>query len=110
MSIIEPGAIATPAVDKTLGDAEAAVRALPPEGAAQYGEMMREFMRRGAERERHGSRPDVVAAAVLHALTARRPKKRYIVGKDAHLLHAMPRFFGDGILDRIRYRLFGMST
>ncbi|HEY2747162.1 MAG TPA: SDR family NAD(P)-dependent oxidoreductase, partial [Polyangia bacterium] len=54
VSIIEPGAIATPAVDKTLGDPDAAVRALPPQGAAQYGEMLREFMRRGAERERHG--------------------------------------------------------
>jgi NAD(P)-dependent dehydrogenase (short-subunit alcohol dehydrogenase family) len=110
VSIIEPGAIATPAVDKTLGDAEAAVRALPPEGAAQYGEMIREFMRRGAERERHGSSPDVVAAAVAHALTARRPKSRYVVGKDARLLTAIPRLFGDGLLDRIRYRLFGMPA
>ncbi|HEY2748844.1 MAG TPA: hypothetical protein VGL86_29690 [Polyangia bacterium] len=47
---------------------------------------------------------------MLHALTARRPKKRYVVGKDAHLLRAMPRLLGDGLLDRIRYRLFGMPA
>ncbi len=110
VAIIEPGAIATPAVDKTLGDAEAAVRALPPEGAARYGERMREFMRRGGERERHGSSPDVVAVAVAHALTAKRPKTRYVVGKDARLLTAIPRLFGDRLLDRIRYRLFGMPA
>ncbi len=34
---IEPGAIATPAVDKTLGDLEAVIRNLPPEAQAQYG-------------------------------------------------------------------------
>jgi hypothetical protein len=29
--------------------------------------------------------PDVVAKAVEHALTAGRPKARYVVGRDAHL-------------------------
>ena len=32
-----------------------------------------------------GIDPDVVARAVEHALTASRPKARYLVGRDAHL-------------------------
>jgi hypothetical protein len=29
--------------------------------------------------------PDVVASAIEHALTARRPKTRYLLGRDARL-------------------------
>jgi len=65
VSLIEPGAIATPAVDKTLGDVEAVLRALPPEGTARYGAKLRQFMVRGHERETRGSRPEVVAEAIV---------------------------------------------
>jgi NAD(P)-dependent dehydrogenase (short-subunit alcohol dehydrogenase family) len=108
--LIEPASIRTPAVDKTVGDADAAVAALPPEGAARYGAMLREFMRRAYERENSGSPPDVVAAAVEEALTARHPRARYAVGKGARLLTTMPRLLNDALLDRIRYRLFGLPA
>lgn len=84
VSVVEPGAIKTPAVDKTLGDVEAVIRSLPPQGAAQYGEMLRVFARGAYEREMNGSSPDVVAEAVHHALTATRPRTRYRVGKHAN--------------------------
>ncbi len=80
---VEPGAIKTPAVEKTLGNIEAVVANLPASGAAQYGEMLRGFARRAYAREMNGSPPDVVAWAVHHALTARRPRTRYCVGKHA---------------------------
>ena len=73
VAMVEPASIRTPAVDKTLGDAEGAVRQLPPEGAARYAGMLRDFIRRSHEREQHGSPPEVVAQAVHHALTAARP-------------------------------------
>lgn len=108
VAMIEPGSIRTPAVDKTLGDADRAIGELPPEGATRYADMLRRFMQRGYEREQHGSAPEVVAEAVHHALTARHPRARYPVGKDATLLVNMPRVLSDGLLDRIRYRLFGI--
>src|SRR5262249_7140470 len=43
VSVVEPGAIKTPAVEKTLGDPEGVIRAMPPEGAERYGAMLREF-------------------------------------------------------------------
>src|SRR5271169_4286563 len=76
---VEPGAIKTPAVDKTLGNVEAAIAKLPPQGAAEYGEMLRRFTRRAYAREMNGSSPEIVAKAVHHALTARRPRVRYRV-------------------------------
>jgi NAD(P)-dependent dehydrogenase (short-subunit alcohol dehydrogenase family) len=108
VSLVEPAAIRTPAVDKTLGDVEKIIRALPSEGETRYGDMLREFTRRAYRREQLGSSPEVVARVVHEALTAQNPRARYLVGKHAHLLGTMPRLFPDGLLDRIRFRLFGM--
>jgi len=110
VSLIEPGAIKTPAVDKTLGSIDGAVDALPPEGIARYGDMMREFMRRAYAREANGSPPEVVARAVLDALTSERPRLRYPVGVHARKLAALPRILPERVLDRVRLRLFGMPT
>jgi len=65
---IEPGSIATPAVEKTLGNIEAVIRNLPDAAATQYGDMLRRFAHRAYEREMKGSPPEVVADAVRHAL------------------------------------------
>src|SRR5581483_2008319 len=61
VSTIEPGSIATPAVEKTLGHVEDMIASLPAEGRVQYAEMVRNAARRGYEREMRGSSPEVVA-------------------------------------------------
>ena len=108
--VVEPGAIRTPAVEKTLGNIETVIGNLPARGAEQYGEMLREFARRGYAREMNGSPPEVVAQAVHHALTARRPRTRYQVGKHAHLLTTLPRILADRLLDAILLRITGLPT
>src|SRR3954468_810328 len=110
VSIIEPGAIATPAVDKTLGDMRGVIASLPADGKAQYGEMLRRFGERAYAREMNGSSPDVVAQAVHHALTAPRPKIRYRVGKHAKLLATLPKILPDRVLDELLLRISGVST
>ena len=108
--VVEPGAIKTPAVEKTLGNIEAVIGNLPASGAQQYGEMLREFARRGYAREMNGSPPEVVAQAVHRALTAHRPRIRYQVGKHAHLLTMLPRILADRLLDAILLRITGLPT
>ena len=110
VSIIEPGAIATPAVGKTLGNIEEVVGNLPPAGKREYGEVMTGFAKRGYEREMSGSSPDVVAQAVYHALTADRPRIRYRVGKHARLLTTLPKVLPDRILDELLLRIAGIPT
>src|SRR5262249_49071455 len=105
-----PGAIHTPAVKKTLGDVEGVIRRLPPEGVARYGEMLRTFTKHAYAREMKGSPPDVVARAVHHALTARKPKIRYVVGKDAKPLTLLPRLLPDRVLDALRVRMLGLRA
>jgi hypothetical protein len=108
--VVEPGGIKTPAVEKTLGGVEAVVAKLPPPGAAQYGEMLKGFARRAYAREMNGSAPEVVAQAVHHALTARRPRPRYQVGKHAKLLTLLPRILSDRLLDAVLLRIAGLPT
>ncbi len=106
---IEPGAIATPAVEKTLGNLEQVMRNLPAEAQAQYGAMIRHFGRRGYEMEKNGSPPEVVAEAVHHALTSSRPRIRYRVGKHAKLLAFLPKVVPERILDSLRISMLGAN-
>jgi NAD(P)-dependent dehydrogenase (short-subunit alcohol dehydrogenase family) len=106
---VEPGAIATPAVEKTLGDLEGIISNLPPEAQAQYGSLIRNFGRRGYAMEKNGSPPDVVAAAVHHALTSSRPRIRYRVGKHAKLLSMLPRILPESVMDALLRNMLGIS-
>jgi NAD(P)-dependent dehydrogenase (short-subunit alcohol dehydrogenase family) len=106
---IEPGAISTPAVDKTLGDLEQVIRNLPAEAQTQYGALIRRMGRRGYEMEKSGSSPDVVAAAVHHALTSSRPRIRYRVGKHAKLLAALPKILPESLMDALLRNMLGLS-
>jgi NAD(P)-dependent dehydrogenase (short-subunit alcohol dehydrogenase family) len=105
---VEPGAIKTPAVEKTLGDVAAVIDKLPPAGAEQYGVMLKGFAKRAYEREMNGSSPEVVAEAVHHALTVGQPRPRYRVGKHARILTTLPRILSDRLLDAIVLRITGL--
>jgi NAD(P)-dependent dehydrogenase (short-subunit alcohol dehydrogenase family) len=109
VAAVEPGAIKTPAVDKTLGDVETVIRNLPPDGIAQYGSMLRTFAKRAYGREMNGSSPEVVADAIHHALTVRKPRSRYRVGKHATLLGVLA-LLPDRLLDAVRFRITGVPT
>jgi len=106
---IEPGAIATPAVDKTLGDLEQVIRNLPPEAQTEYGALIRKMGRRAYEMEKNGSSPDVVAAAVHHALASSRPRIRYRVGKHAKLLATLPKILPESLMDALLRKMLGLS-
>jgi NAD(P)-dependent dehydrogenase (short-subunit alcohol dehydrogenase family) len=99
VAIVEPGSIATPIWDKTDETADKIERDLPPEGRRLYGAtipVMRAFATDAAKR---GIPPDRVAQAVAHALTAKRPKTRYLVGTDARIQALLARLVPDGIRD-----------
>lgn len=110
VSIIDPGAITTPAVDKTLGDPEGMLRRMSPDAERLYGKFFRGFIARAGERERNGSPPDVVATAVLNALCDAHPHRRYVVGKGARMLATLPKILPAPLLDRVRMKIFGLPT
>ena len=84
VSILEPASVKTAIWTKGAAHADALRAAIPPEAAGLYAERLTRF-REVALKRGPGVDPDVVAKAVEHALTAGRPKARYVVGRDAHL-------------------------
>ena len=107
---VEPGAITTPGVEKTLGNIEAVIAKLPGSGSARYGAMLRSFAHHAYTREANGSAPDVVARAIAHALTSPRPRIRYKAGKGAKLLPAVAGILPDWLLDKVRLRNLGLPA
>ena len=110
VALIEGGSISTRAVDKLEAAAEATLDRLPPAGRARYADAYRTAVARAVARTKAGSPPEVVAGAVLSALTDRKPKTRYPVGADARVLLAMSGLLPDRLLDRVRFRVFGMPA
>ncbi len=85
--IVAPGVVATPIWAKSVAVADQLLQALPREAHELYGAAM-DAVRTNAMRTAQsgaGIAPEAVARAVAHALTARRPKTRYLVGPDARV-------------------------
>ncbi|HEX2088256.1 MAG TPA: SDR family oxidoreductase [Solirubrobacteraceae bacterium] len=89
VAIVEPGSADTEIWRKGQEKADDLLAALPPEGRELYGERLeatRALARKTAER---AFPPEKVAKAVVRALTARRPRPRYLVGADARMQVAL---------------------
>jgi NAD(P)-dependent dehydrogenase (short-subunit alcohol dehydrogenase family) len=102
VSIVEPGSIATPIWRKGAERADALRGHVDPALWRLYAPAVEKF-RSVALSRGPGADPDLVAKAVEHALTAKRPKARYLVGRDAHLrawIERLPTRVRDRVLAR----------
>jgi NAD(P)-dependent dehydrogenase (short-subunit alcohol dehydrogenase family) len=106
--VVEPGTIATAMPKKLLRDADAVLSSLPAEGRDRYGESYETYVRTLAEHAQSGSSPEVVARAVVHALTSRRPRARYPAGVPAGRMLTLYRLLPDRLLDRVILRFLGL--
>ncbi|HUE75360.1 MAG TPA: SDR family oxidoreductase [Chloroflexota bacterium] len=85
VSLIEPSSIATPIWEKSLATAEEIFADSPPAATALYGPALGFLRAIGARAGTTAVSTDQVVRAVVHALTAKRPKTRYLVGKSVRL-------------------------
>jgi len=104
VAVVEPATIATLIWNKGAGLADEIRARVPAETLALYRDREEAFRRAAAAAGRRGISPDRVAEAVEHALTARRPKTRYLVGRDAKLRAGFERL-PDRLRDRVYERL-----
>jgi NAD(P)-dependent dehydrogenase (short-subunit alcohol dehydrogenase family) len=110
VSIIEPGAIATPIWQKSLKTAVDVEAGVSEEAKRLYGETARRVREAVDQAERRAIPVDVVVQAVLHALTATRPKTRYLVGTDAKLRAAMVKWLPDRAQDWILTKVLKLPS
>ena len=101
VSIIEPGAVATPIWEKSAKEAEAMLSAVPPETFLLYAEAIEAVKKRAVHAAKNAVSPVEVARAVEHALTAAKPRTRYVVGREAKMRAAMALFVPDRVRDNL---------
>lgn len=106
VSIVEPGSIATDIWDRGERAAgEIAMRS--PRAEELYGESIERYRTAFAGVAGRGIPPDRAAKAVEHALSARRPRSRYLVGVDARTQARLRHLIPTRALDRIVCRATG---
>jgi NAD(P)-dependent dehydrogenase (short-subunit alcohol dehydrogenase family) len=103
VSVVEPGFIETPMLDKGKSETAGVIEKLPPRGRELYEKALRKFDATTDAFRKRASTPDAVAKAIQHALTASRPKTRYTVGLDSKALS----FLGWALPDRTRDAISG---
>ncbi len=83
VALVEPGAVKTPIWTKGEQHVVALKSTMPAQAWHRYGERIEAFALTFGENRTKGIEAEVVAKAVRHALTAGRPRTRYLVGNDA---------------------------
>jgi NAD(P)-dependent dehydrogenase (short-subunit alcohol dehydrogenase family) len=106
VALIEPGSVATPIWDKSRAQGEHVT--VPPELAEQYGHVEVAMRKVIDGTERRGVPPERVAKTIEDALTARRMKARYLIGRDARAMLIAKRLLPDHAFDRVARRALGV--
>jgi NAD(P)-dependent dehydrogenase (short-subunit alcohol dehydrogenase family) len=83
VSLIEAGAVATPIWEKSLREADDLRHQVAPERYALYSSLMAKVRQEAEQAARTALPVSAVVKAVEKAMTARKPKSRYVLGRDA---------------------------
>lgn len=105
VAIVEPGAIATKIWEKGTSAADELLAGAPPEAEAVYGPTIAALRAQAGKATREAIPPEEVARAVLHALSARRPRTRYPVGRDAKQRIRLAGLLSDRAFDALMARM-----
>jgi NAD(P)-dependent dehydrogenase (short-subunit alcohol dehydrogenase family) len=107
VSLVEPGAIATAIWEKTDAYAARMLPALGPRATELYGAAIGAVLDTARMLSKQAIAPERVSKVIHHALTARRPRTRYLVGIDARVQALFARFLPDRVRDVVVLRFMG---
>jgi NAD(P)-dependent dehydrogenase (short-subunit alcohol dehydrogenase family) len=98
VSIVEPGSIDTPIWERGERTAD---ELGTPEREALYGKVVERYRKVIRDTAERGIEPEKAARAIEHALSAGRPKARYLVGREAKVAARAQQLLPTPIFDRI---------
>jgi hypothetical protein len=96
--------MATEIWDKAEGDAERLLESIGERGRELYADPLEKVRRIAAKTGERGAPADKVAKVVERALTAERPRTRYLVGVDAWAQVGLDRVLPDRVFDALEAR------
>jgi NAD(P)-dependent dehydrogenase (short-subunit alcohol dehydrogenase family) len=107
VSIIEPGAMQTEIFKKSAASAQEVRQQLPGELLQLYAPALTALAKALANQSLEA--PDVVVAAIVHALTSRNPRTRYLAGRGTRIVGIL-RLLPDRVRDGLLLRAFGLAN
>ncbi len=108
-SVIEPASVKTPIWDKAIAAGEERASRASPEAEKYYRADMEQMRQASIEMRDTGMPVECVVRAVMHALTARRPKARYPVGIQTRLAACFFPFLSNAVRERFILRSLGLK-
>jgi NAD(P)-dependent dehydrogenase (short-subunit alcohol dehydrogenase family) len=105
ISLIKPGAIATPIWERGADIAKGVIDRIPADLLEPYRPAMERLQAAVGDTVAHAIPPETVAEAIFEAVTAPTPKARYLVGSDAKAGRYF-RLLPDVIKDRLILRYY----
>jgi NAD(P)-dependent dehydrogenase (short-subunit alcohol dehydrogenase family) len=99
--VIEPGGVKTPIWAKSTETADEFEKDMPPEAEQLYGPMVQALRRETLKiAQETGIEAREVAEAIGKALTSKRPRTRYLVGREAKIRGPVAKILPDRMMDR----------
>ncbi len=108
VSIVEPGTVTTPIWDKSTALADEIWNKLPSQAHKLYSVAVDATRNTANKLSKNGFPAEVVALAVAHALTAKKPKTRYVVGLDAQINIWLAKILPTRLLDKLIIQYLGL--
>lgn len=108
--LLEPGRVASAAPGKLLQDCDVVIGRMSADERARYAEGLTTMITRFVKRAATGNPPESVARAVVASVTSAKPPTRRPLGSTSRRLGLFARFLPNPCLDRLRYRLLGLSA
>ncbi len=99
--VVEPGAVRTEMLGRAIATAKETMSAMTPEQSTRYGALVQAVNAQAVSSTESGLPADAAATVIAKAVTARRPRTRYTVGRDAAMITRLVRVLPDRALDRV---------
>jgi NAD(P)-dependent dehydrogenase (short-subunit alcohol dehydrogenase family) len=99
--VVEPGGVRTEIATRGIATANDLAAGMTPEQDERYGRMVQATNKLMASGTASGVTADAAARVIAKAVTTRKPRTRYTIGRDAALITRLTRVLPDRTLDRI---------
>ncbi len=106
VALVEPGSVATPIWDKARETGDQVI--VPPQLQKEYGNVPAAMDKALQDTAKRGVPAEQVAQTIERALSARRMKSRYVVGRDARAMIIARGLLPDHVFDRVAKRVLGV--
>jgi NAD(P)-dependent dehydrogenase (short-subunit alcohol dehydrogenase family) len=99
--VIEPGGVRTEIAARGIATANELAAQMTPEQDGRYGSLVKATNTLMASGTGSGVTADAAARVIAKAVTTRKPRTRYTIGRDAALITRLTRLLSDRTLDRV---------